>query len=144
MNSRNQSYVVYVLLFIAIIIMVVYSFSQSSTQSGVLTINQLASEVQNGSVARIVTDENKLTVTYKDGSQKTATSTKETGATLVEQLTSLGVTSTQLSPDNVQIEIKPPSAWLGVATALGYILPFLLLAGAFFFIFRQHRQHLEM
>jgi len=136
-NSRNQSYVVYVLLFIAIIIMVVYSFSQSSTQSGVLTINQLASEVQNGSVARIVTDENKLTVTYKDGSQKTATSTKETGATLVEQLTSLGVTSTQLSPDNVQIEIKPPSAWLGVATALGYILPFLLLAGAFFFIFRQ-------
>ncbi len=137
MNSRNQSYVVYVLLFIAIIAMVVYSFSQNTTAAGVLTINQLASEVQGGKVARIVTDENKLTVTYKDGTQKTATSTKETGATLVEQLTSLGATPGQLSPDNVQIEIKPPSAWLGVATALGYILPFILLAGAFFFIFRQ-------
>jgi cell division protease FtsH len=136
-NSRNQSYVVYVLLFIAIIAMVVYSFSQNSTASGVLTINQLASEVQKGIVARVVTDENKLTVTYKDGTQKTATSTKETDATLVEQLTALGVTSSQLSPDNVQIEIKPPSAWLGVATALGYILPFIILAGAFFFIFRQ-------
>ncbi len=137
MNSRNQSYVVYVLLFIAIIAMVVYSFSQNTAASGVLTINQLASEVQSGKVSRIVTDENKLTVTYKDGTQKSATSTKETDATLVEQLTSLGVTSSQLSPDNVQIEIKPPSAWLGVATALGYILPFLILAGAFFFIFRQ-------
>ncbi|GAP20514.1 ATP-dependent zinc metalloprotease FtsH [Leptolinea tardivitalis] len=137
MNSRNQSYVVYVLLFIAIIAMVIYSFSQNATTSGVLTINQLASEVQNGKVARIVTDENKLTVTYKDGTQKSATSTKETGATLVDQLTALGVTSDKLSPDNVEIEIKPPSAWLGVATALGYILPFLLLAGAFFFIFRQ-------
>jgi len=136
-NSRNQSYVVYVLLFIAIIAMVIYSFSQNATTSGVLTINQLASEVQNGKVARIVTDENKLTVTYKDGTQKSATSTKETGATLVDQLTALGVTSDKLSPDNVEIEIKPPSAWLGVATALGYILPFLLLAGAFFFIFRQ-------
>ncbi|NMB53371.1 MAG: ATP-dependent metallopeptidase FtsH/Yme1/Tma family protein [Leptolinea sp.] len=137
MNSRNQSYVVYVLLFIAIIALVVYSFSQNATTSGVLTINQLASEVQKGTVARIVTDENKLTVTYKDGTQKSATSTKETDATLVQQLTDLGVTTAQLSPENIEIEIKPPSAWLGIATALGYILPFLILAGAFFFIFRQ-------
>jgi cell division protease FtsH len=136
-NSRNQSYVVYVLLFIAIIALVVYSFSQNATTSGVLTINQLASEVQKGTVARIVTDENKLTVTYKDGTQKSATSTKETDATLVQQLTDLGVTTAQLSPENIEIEIKPPSAWLGIATALGYILPFLILAGAFFFIFRQ-------
>ncbi len=50
MNSRNQSYVVYVLLFIAIIAMVVYSFSQNTAASGVLTINQLASEVQSGKV----------------------------------------------------------------------------------------------
>ncbi|HEX7557008.1 MAG TPA: ATP-dependent metallopeptidase FtsH/Yme1/Tma family protein, partial [Leptolinea sp.] len=137
MNSRNQSYVVYLLLFIAIIAMVVYSFSQNATASGVLTINQVASEVQSGKVARIVADENKLTITYKDGTQKTATSTKETDATLVQQLTTMGVTPAQLSPDNVQIEIKPPSAWLGIATALGYILPFIILAGAFFFIFRQ-------
>jgi cell division protease FtsH len=129
--------VVYVLLFIAIIALVVYSFSQNATTSGVLTINQLASEVQKGTVARIVTDENKLTVTYKDGTQKSATSTKETDATLVQQLTDLGVTTAQLSPENIEIEIKPPSAWLGIATALGYILPFLILAGAFFFIFRQ-------
>jgi len=136
-NSRNQSYVVYALLFIAISAMVVYSLSQNTTASGVLTINQLASEVQNNKVARIVTDENKLTVTYKDGTQKSATATKDTGATLVQQLTELGVTSAQLSPDNVQIEIKPPSQWLGFLSGLAYILPIILVIGAFFFIFRQ-------
>ncbi len=137
MNSRNQSYVVYVLLFIAIIAMVVYSFSQNATTSGVLTINQLASEVKNGKVSRIVTDENKLTVTYNDGTQKSATSTKETDATLVAQLLALGVSPEELSPDKVQIEVKPPSAWLGIGTILTYVLPFLILAGALFFIFRQ-------
>jgi len=136
-NSRNQSYVVYALLFISIAAMVVYSLSQNTTTSGVLTINQLASEVQNNKIARIVTDENKLTVTYKDGSQKTATSTKDSGATLVEQLTELGVTPAQLSAENIQIEIKPPSQWLGFLSGLAYILPILLVIGAFFFIFRQ-------
>jgi cell division protease FtsH len=129
--------VVYALLFIAIAAMVVYSLSQNTTASGVLTINQLASEVQNNKVARIVTDENKLTVTYKDGTQKTATSTKDTGATLVEQLTALGVTPAQLSSENIQIEIKPPSQWLGLLSGLAYILPIVLVIGAFFFIFRQ-------
>jgi cell division protease FtsH len=128
---------IYVLLFIAIIAMVWYSFSQNATTSGVLTINQVASEVQSGKVAKIVADENKLTITYKDGSQKTATATKETGATLVEQLTALGVAPAQLSSDSIQIEVKPPSAFLGVLSALGYFLPILFLAGAFFFIFRQ-------
>lgn len=137
MNSRNQSYVVYVLLFVAIITMVIYSFSQNATTSGVLTINQLASEVKNGKVSRIVTDENKLTVTYNDGTQKSATSTKETDATLVEQLLALGVSPDQLSPEKVQIEVKPPSAWLGIGTILTYVLPFLILGGALFFIFRQ-------
>jgi cell division protease FtsH len=136
-NSRNQSYMIYLLLFIAIIAMVWYSFSQNSGASGVLTINQVASEVQNGKVAKIVADEDKLTVTYKDGTQKTATSTKETGATLIQQLVDLGVSPTQLSADNIQIEVKPPSAFLGILTALGYFLPILFLAGAFFFIFRQ-------
>jgi cell division protease FtsH len=136
-NSRNQSYMIYLLLFIAIIAMVWYSFSQNSAASGVLTINQLASEIQGGKIAKIVADDNKLTVTYKDGTQKSATATKETNSTLVEQLAALGVTPAQLSSDTIQIEVKPPSAFLGILTALGYFLPILFLAGAFFFIFRQ-------
>ncbi len=134
MSSRNQSYVVYLLLFVAIIAMVMYSFSQRSSTSEV-SINQLADDIKNQRVTKIEEDDNRLKITYKDLSE--ALSTKEPSATLIEQLLNLGVTPEQLHPDRIKIIIKPPSAWVGVLTALGYILPFLILIGAFFFIFRQ-------
>jgi cell division protease FtsH len=133
--SRNRSTIIYLLLFVAIIVMVVYNFQQQSTTLEALPINRVASDVQNGTVERIVEDDNRLTVIYSDGTERT--SHKEPDATLVEQLTSLGVSSEQLSADKIKIEVEPPSAWLGVATALGYLLPFVLLAGVFWFVFRQ-------
>lgn len=105
-----------------------------------MTINEVAQAIKDGKVAKIVGDENRLTVTMKGGDQTEVTkvtSTKDPSATLVEQLLQLGVTPEQLSPNILTIEIKAPSPWVGILTALGYILPFLLLAGAFFFIFRQ-------
>lgn len=135
MNSRNQSYVIYLLLFVAIIVMAVYSFSQrSSTET--LTLNQIAADIQAGRISEIEEDENRIRVVYYEDARE-GLSNKETNATLVEQLLNLGVTESNLSPDKIKIVIKPPSPWLGVLTALGYILPFLILGGAFFFIFRQ-------
>jgi cell division protease FtsH len=134
-NSRNQSYVIYLLLFIAIIAMLVYNFSSQGTSQDAMTINEVAAAVQKGSVKKITVDENRLRVVYNDGSQHD--SNIETSATLVQQLIDLGVQPADLSPDKLKIEIKPPSAWLGIITALGYILPFLILGGVFFFIFRQ-------
>ncbi|MRS03317.1 AAA family ATPase [bacterium] len=114
--------------------MVVYSFGQRATSSEV-SINQLAADIKASKVTKIEGDEDRLQVTYKDLTESIAT--KESSATLVEQLLALGVTEDQLDPAKLKILIKPPSAWLGVFTALGYILPFILLIGAFFFIFRQ-------
>lgn len=133
--ARNRSSIIYLLLFIAIITLVVYNFQQNTTSSEELTINQLASDIQASKVSRIVEDDNRLTAIYNDGSEKL--SQKEAGATLVEQLLQLGVTSEQLSSSNVLIEIQAPSPWLGILTALGYILPFLILIGVFVFVFRQ-------
>lgn len=135
MNSRNQSYVIYLLLFIAIIAMLVYNFSQQGTSQDALTVNEVAAYVQNGSVARIVEDDNRIRVVFQDGTQRE--SIIESNATLVQQLLDLGVQPQQLSPDRLKIEIKAPSAWIGILTALGYILPFLILGAVFFFIFRQ-------
>ena len=135
MSSRNQSYIIYLLLFVAIIAMVVYNFSSQGSSQDVLTINEVSAGIQNGTITKIVEDENNLRIIMNDGSQKS--STKDPTTSLVEQLVQLGVTPTQLNPDQVKIEIKPPSPWIGIITALGYILPFLLLGGAFFFIFRQ-------
>jgi cell division protease FtsH len=133
-NSRNQSYVIYLLLFVAIIAMLVYNFSDQGSGQETLSINEVALGIRQGEINRIVSDENRLRVTYLDGG--TRNSTKDTGS-FIEQLISLGVSTEQLHPDNVRIEFKAPSPWLGVFTALGYLLPFLILGGAFFFIFRQ-------
>jgi cell division protease FtsH len=133
-NSRNQSYIIYLLLFIAIIAMLFYSFRQSNTAQDVLNLNQVASDIRAGKVTRIIADENRLRVIYADGEK---TSNKETNSTLVQQLLDLGVTSAELDPAKIKLEVKPPSAWLGIITALGYILPFIILAGVFWFIFRQ-------
>ena len=69
MNSRNQSYVIYLLLFIAIIAMLVYNFSSQGTSQDAMTINEVAADVQSGRVKKIAEDENRLRVIYNDGSQ---------------------------------------------------------------------------
>lgn len=134
-NSRNQSYVIYLLLFIAIIVMAFYSFSQRSSAE-TLTINQIAADIRAGKISEVEESENRLRVKYLEDARE-GLSTKESTATLVEQLINLGVTQEDLDPEKIRIVIKAPSAWVGVLTALGYILPFLILGGAFFFIFRQ-------
>jgi len=133
--TRNRSSIIYLLLFIAIISMVVYNFNQQASTQEPLSINQVAADIQSGKVERIIVDDNRLRVIMTNGTE--ATSQKEPNATLVDQLEALGVTTTQLAPSKLKIDVKPPSAWLGIATALGYILPFIILAGVFWFVFRQ-------
>jgi len=134
-NSRNQSYVVYLLLFVAIIAMLIFQFNSQGNGQGVLSINEVATEITRGNITRIVEDDNTLKITLKDGSQ--TTSTIESNSTLVEQLLQLGVGTEQLASDKIKIEIKPPSPWMGILTIIGYVLPFIILGGAFYFIFRQ-------
>jgi cell division protease FtsH len=136
--TRNRSTIIYVLLFAAIIILVFYSFNQGSSAQQTLSINQVAADIQSGKVSRIIEEENKLTVIYGNGDTAIERiAHKETETTLVQQLRDLGVSTDQLSPDHISIEVKPPSAWLGIASALGYILPFVILGGVFWFVFRQ-------
>ncbi len=134
MNSRNQSYFVYILLLIAIAAMVYFSFSQSAEQAP-LTINQLAQDIINGQVTGIVVDANQLTVTYKGGEQRTTNI--EENSTLMEELSALGVASEDLVPSNLSIEIKSPSPWLNILSTAGIFVPIIILVIAFIFIFRQ-------
>lgn len=132
---RNRYSIIYLLLFVAIIAMVVYNFNQQAAMQDALTITDLSQEIQRNpsAISKIVVDDNRLRITYADGTE--GTSHKEGTATLVEQLRDLGVTTEQLQI--VRIEHRPPSAWLGIMTALGWILPFLILGAIFFFVFRQ-------
>jgi cell division protease FtsH len=136
--NRSRSSIIYVLLFAAIIILVFYSFNQSSNAQEPISINQVAADIQAGKITRIVEQQDKITLVYGTGTQATEKIARiESVATLVQQLEDLGVTPTQLSVANMSIEIIPPSPWLGVLSTLGYIVPFLLIGGVFWFVMRQ-------
>lgn len=134
MNSRNQSFIIYILLFIAIIAMVFFTVNQQSADEEI-PINQLATDIRAGSIKRISEDDSRLEITYKDDTIKT--STKDPSTPLIAQLVELGVTPDDLSAQDILIEIKLPSPLLGIVSIASYILPFIILIGLFWFIFRQ-------
>jgi cell division protease FtsH len=135
-SNRTQSFIIYFLLLVAIGAMLYVGFRQDNAAQQPLTINEVATAIQSGSVARvIIQNDDTIHIVYKSG--KEADSHKETTATLVDQLVSLGVTPQQLSSDNVKIEVKPPSQWAGILSSLLYILPVIFMAGVLWFIFRQ-------
>ena len=135
-TQRRFSYVPFLIL-AAIAVLLVYSFVSKSPDQTVLSINQVAAGIKNGSILKIVEEGSNLTLTFKDGSQGTAV--KEDGTTLTEQLIQYGVTAADMTPDKISIELKAPSAWVGIISLLGYVLPFLVLGGMFFFFFRSAR-----
>jgi len=135
-NPRNQSFVVTFLLIVAAVAMVVMAVQRDSTPDESLTINEVAGDIQEGRISRVVIGNNdSLRVIYNNGDEKE--SHKETNATLVEQLLGLGVTPEELSPGNVKIEVEPPSQWAGIISGALYILPVVFMAGVLWFIFRQ-------
>ncbi len=136
-GANNRQSVIYIMLFVGIIILVFYSFRQQAVTTEDITIGDLAQEIKSGKLSRVIVNEDELELIYQDGTE--GTSHKESDATFVQQILELGVTSAELNPGNVNVEVKPPSAWFGVINVLGYILPFIMIAGLFWFVFRQAR-----
>ena len=139
MDSRNNNRqsLVYMVVIVSIFILVFYAVRQQAITSDEISIGEVAQQIIDGKVSRVVVNEDELTLIYPDKSENT--SQKEPGATFIEQLKELGVTAGDLSPENVIIEIKPPSMLFGLLNILGYILPIVMIAGLFWFVFRQAR-----
>ncbi len=136
MKSRNQSIFIYILLFIAIIAMVFFTVNQQATGVDEIPINQLAADIRAGRVDSIIEDDSRLEITYRD-SDAIKTSTKDPSTPLIAQLVELGVTPEDLSSDRISVDIKLPSPLFGIVSIASYILPFVILIGLFWFIFRQ-------
>lgn len=140
-NSRNQSYIIYALLVIAILAIAFFQFRQMPLTEESLTINQLAADIQQGKVKRIIVEaDDRLQVVYgseNEVDEKTLQIQKESSATLVEQLLALGVPPAKLNPENVKIEVRPVGWWVGLMQSIVVILPFVLMFALFWWIFRQ-------
>jgi cell division protease FtsH len=134
-QNRGRNTLFYLILFAAIIILIVYNFQRSPQEP--LTLSEVAKAVESEQVSLIVEDGDKLRVVYKNKAMSERSSHKDSTTTLTEQLLQLGVTPEKLYPSKIDIQVKPPSAWLGIVTTLGYIMPFIILGGVFWFVFRQ-------
>lgn len=139
MNSRNQSFIIYAILLIAIIAIVAPNLRPPSGGQEPLTINQLAMDVQAGKVSRIKvdSDNNTLYVIYANAKTEERTLQKEDNTSLVAQLLALGVSPAELSPEKVKIDVQAPAWWSGAVNILFVILPFLGLGFLFWWVFRQ-------
>ena len=111
-GTNNRQSIIYILLFVGIIILVFYSFRQQTIATDELTIGEVAQLIMEGKLRRVVVNDDELSIIYPDGSE--GTSQKEPDATFVQQLRELGVSAEHLTPENVNIKIKPPSVWFGV------------------------------
>ena len=118
-----------------IISLLLYSFTGDRASSDNISINQLADQIKEGTVAKIESDGTSVLVLFKD--RRTAKSVIEGNATILEQLSLLVVTPENLSSNNIELTIKEESSWLGIFSILSYLLPVIFLVGAMYFIFRQ-------
>ena len=138
-SKRNQSYLVYVMFFIAIVAMVYMNVKQEANITEPLSISEVARDVEEGKVNRILVEKNdKIVVIYGKGDDAVERlSQKEPTTTFVEQLMNLGVSQDVLSSGKLEIVARPLSTWELILSNLFVILPVILMAGFLFFIFRQ-------
>jgi len=134
-NSRNRSYAIYILLFLAMISMVYFNMQQQALETRVIPINQLAADIEAGKVSKVTAVENNLTIAYKDGTNKESTLDPQSG--LVEQLFQLGVSSKQLQDPGLELINSKPGMLEKALNILVYILPFVFMLGIFWFFMRQ-------
>ncbi len=136
MKPKNQSYIIYILLFVAIVALLIFNFNNNQSIKE-YNLSQLADDIREGTILQIEISEDSISVTKKGAGESTPYElTKESGTTLSQQLINLGVTPEQLGDISI-VQVNPPSQWLAVLSTIGYIIPFLILGVAFFFIFRQ-------
>ena len=134
-SPRNRASTLYLLVLLAIIGLVWYSYAGRQEDSTPLYINQVAADLHAGRITRMVVDGNEITVIYKDGTKRIVTT--EPGEGLLRQLRDLGVTPADLSPERMKLEFRAPSLWPEIFTGIMYILPVVLVVAMFWYLMRQ-------
>ena len=136
MTQKRQPNFVYFLLIIGIISLIIYSFSGERSSSELMSVNELAEAIKARNVKSLMIDDDQVTVRFNN-TKNIAKTYIEPNATLLEQLSILGVDASDLSSKNITIEVKQPSAWMTVLSLLISFLPIILFGAFMLFFFRQ-------
>jgi len=125
---------VYLILLVAVVALFFTAFPQSgNSDNHQISISEVAAGIKDGSIRQIqVTDDN-LQITYAD--KHKATSRKDPGGTLTQQLRDYGVTPEQL--DAVSIGVASPPQFVNWLGLLVNLLPLIFFGGILLFMMRQ-------
>ena len=106
---------------------VITGFQMTSTNK--VEISQLMGDIKDNKVDKVLIENSKLIVTYKDGSTKF--STKEDAQSFSDLLE-----KSKIDPANVKFTVLDQSTTKVFGDIAGIVLPLLLMAAFFFFIMR--------
>ncbi len=135
-TQKRQPNFIYFLLIVGIISLIFYAFSGERSSNEMMSVNELAEEIQAHRVKSLTIDDDQILVRFND-TKNTAKTYIETNATLLEQLSILGVDPSDLTPDKVKITVKQPSVWLTVLSVFISFLPVVLFGVFMLMFFRQ-------
>jgi cell division protease FtsH len=129
--TKNVLWAVVTLIVIALLFSL---FAAPAKTPANISLNQLAIDINAGTVQQILVNGDQLNITMKDGSSAVAQKEDEAGVT--DTLKNLGVSDTALQA--VNLEVQNQSGWEFWLETLGPTLITLLIIGAiFWFFFRQ-------
>ena len=125
-NFRTILLGLFLLLFIVPAIITVLDMREGS---GKVELSRLFSDLKEGKVEKVTVENERMLLTYKDGSVKY--SIKEPNESFTDLLDKVGI-----DPATVQYAIVDQTFSKAFGGILGVVLPILLMVGVFYFIFR--------
>lgn len=126
MRSNLSRSIFYVIVAVVIGLIVWSLLIPSSNKPSQVTISQIAEDVTQAKINKITVDNNTITADLKSGGQEQAYKEASQG------LKDYGIT-----PEKVAIDVKNPDQNNIWPTLLSVVLPFLLIGGFLYFMFRQ-------
>ena len=134
MKMKVNIWKIFLVVFIVIFFIpfVVSLFELQKTESEVET-SQAIRDIKDGMVEEVSVQDNKIILNYDD--ETTKTTTKESNESFADLLEKEGI-----KPSEVNYTIVDQSVTKAIGEVLGILLPVLLMAGFFFFIFRSQNK----
>lgn len=133
MNKLFRNLIVILVIFVVVSALFTF-FNTEDPNVERVGISQIAEQARNNQIDRTEVDQDKVYIFLKDGKEQVAT--KEGQTSLVDTLSSYGVTPEQLAGMNIEVK-EPSSSSFILSTILPFVIPFLFIAGFIWFLMRQ-------
>ena len=127
------------IIIMAAILLLFFLFVSRPPSNDVISISQVARDVSDGKVRKIEAreDSSQIKVCYDEPCKDYKTSLKEPQDSIFAVLERAGVPKDKILSPTLEIRVEPAQSWGSLLSIMGFLLPTLILVGAFLFMMRQ-------